>query len=359
MGSLRVLFASTHSYFPQRKGGAESSTHELCVELSERGHAVGVLASLEPRGVLALINRFRRKILRAGLFPADHRMGYPVFRGWTPAEGVGEVAERFAPSVAVVQAGTPVPLVLAFLQRNVPTTLYVRDVEFHRLGGEIPRDPRLRLVANSRFTADRVRERLGLEAAVVPPLVRPEIYRTVTRREVVLYVNPHPVKGVEIALRLAAARPDIPFLFLEAWSLRPDRKRDLLARARKLPNVQWHDPVDDMRHMYGRARIVLMPSVWEEAWGRVATEAQVSGIPVLASDRGGLPESVGPGGILCDPDGPFHAWESALARLWDSKKAYQEFSGAALAHAHRPEIQPHRIADRLIKVLTEHVRAYS
>src|SRR3546814_9881685 len=43
----------------------------------------------------------------------------------------------------------------------------------------------------------------------------------------------------------------------------------------------------DMREVYRRTHTLLVPSQWEEAWGRVATEAQFSGIPVLASDRGG------------------------------------------------------------------------
>src|SRR5262249_21620774 len=56
---------------------------------------------------------------------------------------------------------------------------------------------------------------------------------------------------------------------------------------------------DDMRTVYCDTRILLVPSQWEdETWGRVVSEAQLSGIPVITSDRGGLPESVGPGGIV-------------------------------------------------------------
>ena len=37
----------------------------------------------------------------------------------------------------------------------------------------------------------------------------------------------------------------------------------------------------DMRSVYAKCRILLAPSVWEEAYGRVVTEAQISGIPVV------------------------------------------------------------------------------
>jgi hypothetical protein len=38
-------------------------------------------------------------------------------------------------------------------------------------------------------------------------------------------------------------------------------------------------------------KVLLVPSLWYEAWGMVAVEAQFCGIPVLSSNSGGLPES--------------------------------------------------------------------
>ncbi len=54
----------------------------------------------------------------------------------------------------------------------------------------------------------------------------------------------------------------------------------------------------DTRSVYAATRVLLVPSQWKaETWGRVASEAQFSGIPVLASDVGGSPEAVAPGGV--------------------------------------------------------------
>jgi glycosyltransferase involved in cell wall biosynthesis len=41
------------------------------------------------------------------------------------------------------------------------------------------------------------------------------------------------------------------------------------------------------------SRAVLMPSLWRESLGRVPIESMANGIPVLASDRGALPETLG------------------------------------------------------------------
>ena len=110
-----------------------------------------------------------------------------------------------------------------------------------------------------------------------------------------------------------------------------------------------------MKAIYRRAKIVLVPSKWEEAWGRVVTEAQYSGIPIVASNRGGLPESVGPGGVLLDPDGPVDAWVEVLRRLWHDEAYYSDLSAHALAHSARPEIDPEIQIDRLIAIAEEAV----
>jgi glycosyltransferase involved in cell wall biosynthesis len=98
----------------------------------------------------------------------------------------------------------------------------------------------------------------------------------------------------------------------------------------------------DPRAFYRVSRVVLMPSVWRESFGRVAAESMFNGIPVVASDRGALPEALGTGGV-CLPL-PAHLtpetrtpptadevrpWIEALLRLWDDPAEYE----SAAAHA--------------------------
>ena len=49
---------------------------------------------------------------------------------------------------------------------------------------------------------------------------------------------------------------------------------------------------DDMPHIYLLADIFCAPSLWEEPFGLVFIEAQASGLPVIASQRGGIPEII-------------------------------------------------------------------
>jgi glycosyltransferase involved in cell wall biosynthesis len=95
-----------------------------------------------------------------------------------------------------------------------------------------------------------------------------------------------------------------------------------------------------MRAIYARTRILLMPSVREETWGRVVTEAQASGIPALARAMAALPESVGPAGVLVPADAPVQTWVQALRRLWDEPVSYETLVSRAFNYSARAEAQP-------------------
>ena len=46
-----------------------------------------------------------------------------------------------------------------------------------------------------------------------------------------------------------------------------------------------------MEKIWDRSQVLLMPSLWCEAWGLVVVEAQIRGIPVISSDAGAIPEA--------------------------------------------------------------------
>lgn len=167
----------------------------------------------------------------------------------------------------------------------------------------------------------------------------------------VTLINPHPHKGLSVALEMARLCPDIPFLFVQTWDLPPEARAELDRQLATLKNVTLHPAVEDMRQIYRRTRILLAPSQWQEGYGRVATEAQFSGIPVIASTRGGLPEAVGPGGLLLDAAAPAEEWAGALRRLWDDAGYYRQLSEAADAHSRRAANDPTLQTDQWETVL--------
>ncbi len=85
----------------------------------------------------------------------------------------------------------------------------------------------------------------------------------------------------------------------------------------------------DLAALRRRAAVVLAPSRWEEPCPYSVLEALAAGVPVLASDRGGLPEVVGVGGTLpADDPG---AWTAALTGLWEDPDLRAQRGVAAIA----------------------------
>src|SRR5882724_3107976 len=335
-----ILFAMSVGHLPETTGGVESTTHELCRALGRRGWRPAVLCGTQA----------------ADAAPEDV-LGYPVERRHDPLAALPATCRRRRPAVAVVQLGHVVPLAQALVEAGVPTLLYLHNLELAEMGGELFSHRLLGVITNSEFMADALAPLLGARPAVVPPLIDRAAYRTTPAGRVATFVKPLPAKGLDIVLALAARRPDIPFEFVESWPLRPAEEAALAARLADLPNVTLTRRCSDMRRVYGRSRVLLAPSRWIESWGRVASEAQISGIPVIAARRGGLPEAVGPGGILIDPEAPLAAWAAALATLWDDPAAHRRYAAAALAHAARPAIEPDALLDRFIAAVEGHLAA--
>jgi glycosyltransferase involved in cell wall biosynthesis len=92
-------------------------------------------------------------------------------------------------------------------------------------------------------------------------------------------------------------------------------------------------------------KVLLVPSLWLEAWGMVVVEAQVRGIPVVSSDSGALPEAkLGIPSIVAvnsltgkhDQEGKYvipsqdiEPWAQALEKLLKDKDEYESVANQA------------------------------
>ena len=336
---MKVLFAGGNGYTPEFSGGVQSSTHHLVEQLRAHGHEASVLAALFGDGMFGFKARAKMKLMRQRAV-IDTFPGYPVVRAWFPWEAAGFAIDKLRPNVAVVQCHKSVPIAAALEERGVPVVIYLRNVEFHELGGDLRELKSAHYIANSEFTARTYRQRFGIESTVIPPTIDPAFYATETSGDFVTLINPYNEKGFELAVRVAGRCPDIPFLFVESWKLSDEHRASIEATIAPLGNVRLEGRTNDMKTIYGRTRILLAPSKWEEAWGRVASEAHCSGIPVIASRRGGLPEAVGPGGLVLDYDAPLDDWVVAVRGLWNSNSKHERLSNAAREFARRPQLDP-------------------
>jgi len=167
----------------------------------------------------------------------------------------------------------------------------------------------------------------------------------------VTFVNPQAAKGAavvaRIVLELSRGRPEIPFLVVDSRASTDELGRMGLDLSH-VENLHRMANTTDPRDFYGVSRIMLVPSLIENA-ALVAREALANGIPVLASDRGGLPETLGDAGFLFTlPDrlvaSPSAAlptarevapWIATIERLWDDPEFEARHRALSLAEARR------------------------
>jgi glycosyltransferase involved in cell wall biosynthesis len=112
----------------------------------------------------------------------------------------------------------------------------------------------------------------------------------------------------------------------------------------------------DSKVFYERVDVVVVPSLWHEPFGRTAIEPLAYGIPVIASNRGGLAEIVEDGvtGIVVDPDEP-GSLTRALRRLSADRELVERLGDNCRQRL--PRFSQESIADAYASLFTEVMRA--
>jgi glycosyltransferase involved in cell wall biosynthesis len=319
---------------------------------------VNLVTKLGSRAGAAPVERAAALIGRTPKHPAGPEP-YQVWESAVVENSLAPVIRSFAPDVVVVSsigrvAWKRIKSMLATL--GIPSVLYIREESAlgHLSVSHAPPDL---LLANSHTNAQRAAA-LGTPATMIPSVVTVDRYLTDTTRERVLFVNPVPSYGLETALELAAARPDVAFAFVEWWKLGDHERVALNERLKaKLPNVVLRPATTDPSRVYADARVLLAPFLLDGR-PRVVLEAQSNGIPVLARDLPALRETVGSGGTLVPAEAPIAAWADALGAMVDDPDAYRTACDAARAYARRDEVDPERVVVRFEQVLAELVAAF-
>lgn len=382
----RILFVARHSFLDDSNGAAVSS-RELTQLLAEQGFAVEVLSGItldlaidvnpvawfgargwSIEGATGPSYNIGADGIRADVAPhlrlSAHGVPVTLHCGSTTRRHSPDEAERleflrlfelmmkrFRPDIVIGYGGDA-------LQRDVFTrarqlgsaTLF--SLHNCRYGSIEP----FRVVDSvrvpSRFAAEHYRRSLGLECTVLPNPIQPGRVAVQDHDPKYLtFVNPSAEKGVGVFARIAdelgRRRPDIPLLVVEA---RGD-ERDVASCGLDLRihgNVFFMGHTPDPRRFYRVSRALLVPSLVPETFGRVAAESITNGIPVIASDRGALPETLGGSGVVlplperltpntattptADEVGP---WVEAIIRLWDDTRYYEALRRQSLHEAER------------------------
>ncbi|QQE12746.1 glycosyltransferase family 4 protein [Planctomycetota bacterium] len=209
------------------------------------------------------------------------------------------------------------------------------------------------VIVPSQHTANYYLQTTNTHCVAIPSPVFPEVSLAPEPRDPVFLtmINPSIEKGLhfatQLAHQLATQRPDIPMLFVEGRG----STGHLLASAKeanidltKHPSIMIAQQTHNIREVYRISRTIIMPSIFNESYGRVAAEALINSIPIIASDRGALPEIIADNGFvlpfpphinlnLTKPVSPedVQPWLDLIIKLTDDQTFYTQAAQNAKA----------------------------
>ena len=265
---------------------------------------------------------------------------------------LAETLSQFPPSIVVAHNAPALAALMRDQAHNV--ILYAHnDILRTATRSELERLDGVRaIVCVSRDLADRTTSRLpttlasrvlvvenGVDTELFVPATDP---REMSRLRVVFVGRIVAEKGPDVLLRAAAAldRTDLEFVvvgssgFDPAAGLSPYERslrslaRDARAQITFLPFTRR----DELPQILREADVFVAPSRWPEPSGLTLGEAMATGLPIVTTATGGIPEVVGEAALLTRPDAPDEV-AAAIAALADDANLRRTLGTAARQRA--------------------------
>ena len=296
-----------------------------------------------------------------------------------------QLLDEFAPDQLIACNGHPmIQAVLALARkRGVTTAFAVRGFGYYEARYFEHVD---HAFTCSQFLTDVYREKMGLiSMPIEPPIDWSTVVAPIESRAFVTFVHPAPHKGLLVFARLAdmlgSRRPDIPILVVQSGQSGGSLNGIPGLDFSRYPQIMAAPPVPTPADYFALTRLLVVPSVWEEPFGRVAAEAMINAIPPIVSNRGALPQVVGGdfsagggGRVVPVPDWmtfktlrlpseqEVEPWYDAVCSLWDDPALYHSMAIRArqiAAKRYSEDVSRRRHVDYFTSLRPESVRARS
>ena len=327
---MRILW-NIHLYPPNHNCGSEYVAHNVNKYLVSKGHHCRVILQQDKM----------------------HKIATPYdYEGVEVMPSTGNIdAFRWADIICTHLDFTQFTILIAHEAKKPLVHFVHNDIEYSSImaawGNQF-------VVYNSEWT----KKRIGYPwpSMVLHPPCEFDFYNVndnPIENEYITLINLDQNKGGRILQKVAAALPNKKFLGVIGGYSSPQESGQM----RDQPsNVTVVENTNDILSIYRKTRVLLMPSAYE-SWGRTATEAMCSGIPVICTPTPGLLENCGDAGLFVparkkaeslrpieNSDYDVQPIIDEILKL-DNKKYYQEVSEKCRARA--MELRPEKELDEL------------
>lgn len=320
-------------------GGIETAGALLADQFSRRGHEVTVITQTDGPPVPGVV----RQPNLLDLFLAFRRSDL-VF--------LNNISLRYA-----------FPAMLAFRPMVITTHTYLEHGDPKPIVVTLKR--RVLFWVRAHIAVHRVLSRsLPLNTRIIPPPFDASVFSGAFRpdraRDLVFVGRLVADKGCDVLLQALRLLRDeyrlTPNLTVIGGGPEEESLRGLAGELGLVEQVTFTGPLpsERIREELLNHRLMVVPSRWKEPFGIVALEAIASGLFVIGSTGGGLPDAIGPCGWTF-PNGDV----GALARLLAEKIPVSQTSMLSpdVAAKHLARFTPERIADEYLVLFKRVLRA--
>lgn len=298
---------------PWRNCGSETVIHELFKAAATAGHEVA----------LWVTHKDSERVWRGNLPDTVldgvtiHRLGNPLM--------ASKAMARSNPDVIVSHHQHATQAIKA-AQVSRAKSVYLTHNDMDINARPLRAHPDL-VIHNSEWVRESLQRFGGQKQEFVfhPPLT-PDRHVVDSTGDGLTLINLNEHKGSHLFYKLAEIMPDRKFVGVVGG-----HGKQVIRRMRNVEIVE-HGP--DMKRVWSKTRVLLMPSIYE-SYGLTAVEAGINGIPTIANPTPGLRENIGKGGLFADRDDP-SMWQTRIDQL-DDTFSYR------LASEHAKKVSSHAL----------------
>lgn len=350
---MKFLFASPHALFDSSSGAA-ISMYNMLRELCKQGHQVATIqasiydskASYEARPLPDKLPlrpfSYQEHGINHTIIPSRHwyRPNMTAIEESCFEDIYNKFLHQAKPDVLITYGGMLLERTMLrnAREQGIKTVFFLVNASYQNMLSF--KDVEL-IITDSQSTSDYYKNKHRLDVKVVGKILDKDHYLATNRSpQYITFINPTPEKGArlvfELARKIQARDNTIKFMIVESRGTVMDTLK-ILKDSHPLPsNITVMPTQHHMRDIYKLTKLLLLPSFVQESGSpRVALEAMINDIPIIACNHGGTHEMVGDAGTYLNipeslrknpsleiPEETINDWVTSVMELCNNPSTY-------------------------------------